>query len=136
MPKTKKKRTIKTGRPSAYKSEYCQMLIEHMKQGLSIESFAGVVGVNRDTLYQWNKVHPEFSDTLKRGTDLSLLFYEKFGVAIMAGKVDRANVTAWIFNMKNRFKWRDVQPTDQTHTDKAIEESFAAALADIKKNKF
>ena len=31
----------KVGRPTDYKKEYCELLIEHMAAGFSFESFAG-----------------------------------------------------------------------------------------------
>jgi hypothetical protein len=67
------------GRPSLYKPEYCEMLIEHMGEGLSFESFAAIINVSRSTLYEWDKGHEEFSDAFKRGVDKSLLYWEKLG---------------------------------------------------------
>ena len=101
------------------------MLIEHMAQGLSFESFAAVIKVNRDTLYEWEKIYPEFSDTKKEALEQCLLFWEKLGIDNIIKKKDSEwqgdsgwskdrslDATAWIFNMKNRFKWRDKQPDE------------------------
>ena len=68
------------GRPTSYKPEYCDMLIRHMRSGLSFESFAGVVGVSKQTIYDWEKVNPEFLDAKKKGAALSNLFWEKIGI--------------------------------------------------------
>lgn len=108
MNKGKKPKT--KGRPSKYRPEYCDQLIGHMKHGLSFESFGAVIGVNRDTLYEWARVHQDFSDAKKRGTDETLLFWEKMGMAGMTGKIKGFNSTVWIFSMKNRFGWRDLPP--------------------------
>jgi hypothetical protein len=109
--KTKPKaKATKTGRPSLYKPEYCELLEGHMKSGLSFEAFAGVVGVSRDTLYEWKKVHKEFSDTIKRSVECSLLFWEKMGIAGMTGQIKGFSAAIYCFNMKNRFGWRDVAP--------------------------
>lgn len=78
------------------------MLVNHMAQGLSFESFAGVVGVHRANLYQWAKVHQDFHDAKKRATDAGLLALEQLGVLGMKGELKNFNVTAWIFMMKNR----------------------------------
>lgn len=94
---------------SKFKPEYCALLIDHMKEGLSFESFGAVVKVNRDTLFEWAKVHPEFKQAKEEAYALNLLFYEKIGRAGMTGKLKDWNVTAWIFNMKNRHGWRDRQ---------------------------
>lgn len=103
------------GRPSKYKSEYDQMLIEHMATGLSYESFAGLVGVCTDTLYEWEKAHPSFSEAKRDGFAKNRLFWERLGVQYIT-HVDskfesspKLNSTVYIFNMKNRFprEWRD-----------------------------
>lgn len=101
------------GRPSKYRKEYCELLVSHMEGGLSFESFAAEVGVIPDTLYEWVKKHPEFSDAKKRGWALSQLFWEKIGIAGATGRIRGFNAASWIFNMKNRFKWRDLQPEEQ-----------------------
>lgn len=110
------------GRPSKYKPEYCQMLVDHMASGLSFESFAAVIDVNRDTLWEWLKVHEDFSDSQKVASDKCRLFWEKLGineimnVSEYQGGSKSLNSTVWIFNMKNRFGWRDKQEIEQTTT--------------------
>lgn len=123
------------GRPSKYRPEYCEQLINHMSQGLSFETFGAMIDVDRDTLYEWAKVHEDFSDAKKTAFAKSQLFYERMGVAIMAGKVERANVTAWIFNMKNRFKWRDNHKEDENDSESELKRVFAAAMAELDKKK-
>lgn len=82
------------------------MLIEHMASGLSYDSFPAVCGgVHLDTLYEWEKRHEEFSEAKKEGFNKNLLFWEKVAIEGMHSKF--FNATVWIFNMKNRHKWRD-----------------------------
>ncbi len=109
------------GRPTLYKPEYCQMLIDHMAQGLSFESFGGVVDVSKQTLYDWEKVNPEFLDAKKRGESHSRLVWEKHGIeglystetceyenGRLSSKTSKSmNTGIWCLNMKNRFKWTD-----------------------------
>lgn len=106
-----KKSGKKLGAPSKYKTEYCQGLIDHMKQGLSFETYAAVLDINRDTLYEWAKVHPAFSDAKSRGKLHSQYMWEKMGVALAAGKL-HGNSAAWKMNMENRFKWSEKKTTD------------------------
>lgn len=82
-PKTKKP---KIGRPTKYRPEYCQMLIEHMSGGLSFETFAGVVEVNPDSLYEWMKVHKAFSEAAAVGKGKRNLFAEKMYVQSTLGR--------------------------------------------------
>lgn len=106
------------GRPSKYKPEFCEMLIEHMKTGLSFESFAPTVDVASSQLYEWEKKHPEFQEAKKRAFDWSRLFWEQTGIqGLWGNKLVTFNSTVWIFNMKNRFGWRDVSEVNQTNTE-------------------
>lgn len=117
---TKPKAPAKTGRPTDYRPEYCQQLIEHMASGLSYESFAGVIEVSRQTIYDWEKVHEPFLDAKKIGAERNLLYWEKTGQDGLWDETEydekgRAsfkkslNSTVWIFNMKNRHRWKDKQ---------------------------
>jgi len=129
--KKKIKKSGAGGRPSKYQSDYAQMLIEHMARGYSYESFAAVINVNRDTLYYWEDSFPEFSDAKKKAFDKCLLRWEQIGIAGTIGvksgaeaKLGNFNAGSWIFNMKNRFNWRD----KHEHTGKDGERLSVAAL--------
>lgn len=108
------------GHPPHYKPEYCEMLLEHMSKGLSYESFAGLIGCCRKTLYNWETQFPEFLHTKSVGLEQSLIYWEKLGIdniinfsesSFQGGSSSRSlNASVWVFNMKNRFKWRDKQP--------------------------
>ena len=99
-------KTKRKGRPTKYKEEYCEKLVAHMAKGLSYESFAGLIGVHRETLYEWERKHEIFSDSKKIGKEKCLLFYETIGVQGMLGKIPNFNATTWIFKMKNKFGWK------------------------------
>lgn len=109
------------GRPTKYKEEYCQQLIDHMEQGLSYESFAGVVSVSKQTIYDWEKSNPDFLDAKKTGTEKCRLFWEKTGIGGLWGsKEANFNSAVWIFNMKNRFRWADKVEVSGTEDAKPI----------------
>lgn len=112
----KREGEVTKGRPTLYKTEYDQMLINHMSQGLSFESFAGLVDVDRDTIYNWVQIHPSFSDAKKRAQEKCRIFWEKLGVGLAFGKVKDGNSTAWIYNMKCRFRehWGDTTRIEQS----------------------
>ena len=115
----KAKAKLKRGQPTKYKPEYCQELIDHMAKGYSFESFAGICNVDRDTIYEWAKVQPSFSDAKKRAFEQSRLFWERLGIAGSLGSPN-FNATPWIFNMKNRFNWTDRQQIETTHIEPVI----------------
>ncbi len=126
------------GRPTKYKAEFCERLIAHMAKGLPYETFSAEIEVGRDSLYEWEKKHPEFADAKKRAREKQYLALAQTGMAGMVGqittvtsrttktitrKVDGREVTeqtvhetyapsfnaaAWIFYMKNCQGWRDI----------------------------
>lgn len=67
----KKKKTA-LGRPSKYNDEVLKCADAYLKgayktQGNAIPSIAGLafaLGVSRECIYEWGRVHPEFSDIL------------------------------------------------------------------------
>lgn len=87
-----------------YNPIFDQKLIEHMSLGFSFESFAGVVGVTRQSLYNWEKKFKSFKKAKGIGVSKSLMFWEALGIdGTHKGK--GFNAASWIFNMKNRFGW-------------------------------
>lgn len=123
------------GRPTKYKEEYCEMLIEHMSQGLSYESFAGLIKVAIDTLYEWQKVHPAFSEAKSLGKAQALLLWEKEGIKGLWDEVEynekgqktyerKINNVMWVFNMKNRFGWRDKTEAEVQESKSVIKIAF------------
>lgn len=108
--KTTKKKTTKkkAGRPTKYKPEYCELLIKHMSEGLSFESFGGTVNVHDGTLFEWCEAYPDFKEAKRVGKYKCMQLYEKIGVGQAAGQI-QGSTGAWVFNMKNRFGWRDVK---------------------------
>ena len=105
-------------RKTDYKTEYDDMIIEHMEQGYSFESFAGVVGCSNKTLYNWADRNPSFLHAKELGFEKSRKFWEIEAIKQATGKSD-GNTTMAIFNLKNRFpkQWRDKQELDMSNTD-------------------
>lgn len=104
------------GRPSKFKEEYCDMLIKHMEQGLSYESFAGLVSVTRDCLYKWEKMHESFFYSKKVGKEKMALFYERLGLSGMVGKIPGFQNSTYIFTVKNKLGWTDKQEVESNNT--------------------
>ncbi len=100
------KKKNRGGRPTKYKPEYCDALIEHMAKGYSFETFGASVGVWTSSTYLWLK-HPKFSEAKKEGEARCRLWWEKLGMGGASGHLKNFNAAAWIFNMKNRFHWKD-----------------------------
>ena len=64
------------GRPSAFHAGRCDEIITIMREGFSIAAAAGAMGVHRDTIYDWARRYPDFSDALQRAKCLRVLKLE------------------------------------------------------------
>jgi len=129
------------GRPSKYKTEYAQKAYKLCLLGATDKDMADFFEVAEDTIYEWKKVHQEFSETLKRGkleADAVIaqkLYHRAKGyehkeliTATFQGQItDMREVTkhyppdttAAIFWLKNRQprQWRDRQEIDLGNKD-------------------
>lgn len=65
-------------------------------------------GISNDLWYRLIDEEPEFSETVKQCTLLCETWWARLGREGAASKTD-INPTVWIFNMKNRFGWKDKQ---------------------------
>ena len=72
MPKTKPKKKPKKnkgGRPTKWKPEFMEQGKELLLSGFTILKLAKFWKVSRETLYQWMKENPKFSDTIIKAQD-------------------------------------------------------------------
>lgn len=127
------------GRPTKYKKEYCQQLIDHMAAGFSFHSFGGKLLVGHRTLFDWLDRYPEFQDAKLIGEYACMYFWEKTGIAGTHGKIKGFQQASFIFNMKARFAkygWRDIPEdaakiNDKDNSDaKALIEQLTTVLKD------
>lgn len=93
------------GRPSKYDPAYCEQIIAAGSEGLSLTAFAGVIDVCRDTINEWTREHPEFSDAVKRHAAKRVEYLERTLLSSEQGP----RVTARIFALKNADpeNWKD-----------------------------
>ncbi len=94
------------GRPSTYDPKFCAEVIDFMALGYSKSAFAGHIGVNRDTLQEWEAKHAEFSVATKDGAVARLKFLEN---RLLSDTFASPQITAMIFALKNAMpaEWRD-----------------------------
>jgi len=95
------------GRPTDYKPEYCDRVIEFGRLGKSITWMAAELKVSRSTINLWAQVHEEFSDALSTAQALSQQWWEDAGQNALASK--EFNSSVWAKSMAARFPedWRD-----------------------------
>ncbi len=105
------------GRPSKYEERFCELVVEHMKEGASLTSFAASIDVCRDTISEWTTVHPEFSAAVKRAKAHCAAWWEKTNRTLATNGT--GNATACVFGLKNMAAedWRDKQEHEHTGKD-------------------
>jgi transposase len=105
------------GRPTKYKPEYCQMLINHMSEGYSFESFGAIISVDRTTLYHWETLFKEFSHCKGIARNKQLLHDEILLKELTKGEHGKsASAAAHIYKMKCSHQgWIEKQVIEQTN---------------------
>lgn len=89
-PKKDPKDRLPMGRPKIpFKPEYCGLLIEHMREGGSLEAFGARVGCCKDTIRSWLDEHPDFSAARKEGFPHLESFYQNLGKTMASGQLRR-----------------------------------------------
>ena len=106
------------GRPSEYKAEYCDAVIEYGKLGKSLAWMAAELDVHKDTIYEWIKVYPEFSDAMARARLKSQAWWEDFGQdnTMLPPGAGTFNAAAWGKSISARFSddWRENKGVEVT----------------------
>jgi len=97
------------GRPTKYRAEYCEIAERVLGEGYSQAVLAGELGVDEDTITAWKQRHPKFLGAIKSGALKGQKMWEGMGMDGARGGIEGFNSASWIFNMKNRFGWRDKQ---------------------------
>lgn len=94
-------------RPSKYKAEFCESVIEWGRQGKSRTWMAAKLEISRECIYEWERQHPDFSDALKRAKALEQMWWEDAGQDGMTG--EKFNTGVWARSMGCRFPddWRE-----------------------------
>lgn len=132
------------GRPSTYKDEYCKLAYGFCLLGATDKFLADRFEVCEDTIHEWKKVHPEFSESIKRGKEIAdakvaeALFNRACGYSHSEDKIFNDNGTPLIVPttkhyppdtgaafiwLKNRGGWKDKNEVEHSGevTNKNIE---------------
>jgi len=99
-------------KPTFYRPEFCDEVVDFLKDGHSLYAFAAKIGGCQSTLYDWMAKHPEFAEAVKRAQAKSALWWERR--LLEFAQTGQGNAAAIIFGLKNRAaaEWRD-----KTHTE-------------------
>lgn len=99
----------KIGRPTKYDPSMIEIASDLFDEGASKAEVCLTIGICFETFENYQKKYPDFSEAVKRGLQISQGWWEMKGRKASMGGVEGFNATAYIFNMKNRFKhdWKD-----------------------------
>lgn len=101
------KEEVKLGRPTKYRPEFCEKVIEIMKEGATVVEVCAALGIVKDTFYSWcnpenTDFQPAFADAVKEARILSQAWWHKFARNAALQPNGTYNATLIIFNLKNR----------------------------------
>lgn len=102
--------TNPVGRPTLYRPEYCERVIELGREGRSKAQMASRLDVCCNTLDNWAKENPEFLSALTRARDLAKAWWEDKGQDNLTSSVFQTGL--WSRSMAARF------PDDYTERQK------------------
>jgi hypothetical protein len=88
------------GRPTLYRREMCERLVEAMANGLTAEAVAARIGISARSLFYWQQQHPEFLQAIQEGRQRSQLWWEERVLAIAC--VESGNTQMVRVGLRNR----------------------------------
>ena len=90
------------GRPSKYKPEYCERIIELGKQGYSHAELAADLEVDKHSMYRWAEQHEEFRTALHAAKTYEQAWFEREARSNMKNRDFNANL--WYRSAASRFR--------------------------------
>lgn len=112
------------GRPTDYSPDVLVKAEDYLQQAIpenmaipTVEGLALLLNVNRDTLYEWAKVHSEFSDTLAKLKNLQKQHLTMTG--IFGGKEVNATIIALLLKVNHDMV--ETSKTDVTSKGEQLE---------------
>jgi hypothetical protein len=88
------------GRPTLYRREMCDRLVEAMAGGLTAEAAAARIGISARSLFYWQKEHAEFLQAIQEGRRRSQLWWEERALAMANG--ESGNTQIVMLGLRNR----------------------------------
>lgn len=95
-----------------------QIMLDCGQEGGSAVEMRCLLGIAQTAWETLLEDSEEFRVTEKNAKDLCEVWWERRGREMTTGA--EGNATVWIFNMKNRFNWRDKQDVDHQSSDRSM----------------
>jgi len=125
---------MQAGRPTKYSEEILEQVTSYCLLGATDLQLADFIGVHVDTIYEWKKVYPAFSEAIRAGKE----FADAAVARSLYQKAVGGDVKAQTFWLKNRRRehWRDRHtveegtPFEDQHVPEIVIEEIDASLND------
>lgn len=101
------------GRPTKYSKAIAERLPSMFENGESVVEVCVALGITKQTFYRWVDEKPEFSDAYEKGKEISEAWWTRLARGGSTGQV-KVQPATLIFNLKNRFGWKDRIETEHT----------------------
>jgi hypothetical protein len=88
------------GRPTLYRREMGDRLVEAMAGGLTAEAAAARIGISARSLFNWQKQHTEFLQAIQEGRQRSQLWWEERALAMANGEAGNTQIV--MLGLRNR----------------------------------
>lgn len=114
--------------------EWETMMRKAAQGGASAVEIRCILGIGESAWETLIEDDDNFRRTVKECKDLCQVWWERQGRKMSAGESE-GNATTWIFNMKNRFGWKDKTEMDHKSSDGSMspKDTGAAVLEALKR---
>jgi hypothetical protein len=102
LPRAVGEQHARTGRPSLYKAEYCEIVESLGRQGKSKAQMCAVLNIGRQTFADWEGKHSAFRESVARAMEHSQAWWEAKAQSSLDHKHFQAQL--WRYSMAGRFK--------------------------------
>ena len=73
-----------------------------MAEGRSLDGCAALLGVHPDSLYEWQRIQPEFSEAVRAGRAAAIAFWEGRLLDVAKGGSGNAQAIQWALRNRSR----------------------------------
>ena len=114
----------KVGRPTDYRPEFCERVIELGSEGKSHAQIAAALGCSRRVLYDWQAAHPEFLHAIMEARDLAQAWFENIAQNNLLAPTPGFSASLWAKAVSCRFA--------DDYTDKQKQEVTGATSLEVR----
>ena len=111
---TKSKNPV--GRPTKYTPDVCDKVIAMGRQGYCKAEMASELGVSRECIYEWARVHEEFCDALELAMTFSEGWWDHLANKAILLPPSKFNTALWARMMSARFPHKYRETTRLAHS--------------------